>query len=1003
MKKHWRSIEEIENASAPEIPEAEFSVLLMAEDEVKSKSTTSRRDFLKRVGFGIGSAALVSGCEMPVRKAIPYLIKPDGIVPGVPNYYASTFFDGHEYCSILVKTREGRPIKIEGNELSKISKGGTSAKVQASVLSLYDDFRIKTPLKSKEKITWPEADAEITAALDDLSKKNEKIVILSSTVISPSTKKIFSDFIKKYPTAEIVTYDAISASAILEANKETFGVESLPSYRFENADLIVSFGADFLGTWLSPAEFTGQYSARRKITKENTNILKHIQYESTLSLSGSNADVRVPINPSEEGKYLLNLHDKIAEKAGKNNSAHNSPGFNIDATADELWVNKGRSLVISATNDKETQIVVNKINELLGNYGSTINLEVPSYLKQGIDQKMDELVSRMEKGEVKGIIIYNANPVYDYPESEKFIAGLSKTKLSVSLSETLDETAQLVTYICPDTHFLESWNDAEPKKGSYSFAQPVINKLFDTRQAQESLLKWSSAQVTETETKDKAGDNPYYLFIQKFWNDNFFNLQSGFTSFPFFWTNIIQRGVFESENTPAKPEPEVILSRPAFLFTENDFHNTATSILSRKHEGLECLLYESIAIGTGKHANNPWLQELPDPVSKVCWDNYAAISESFAKKYNLKNGDIVIVNELMELPVLIQPGQAENTVSIALGYGRSSAGKVADSLGKNAFKLIENKKNRSFSRSGLKLIPTGENFIFALTQTHHTMQGRDHVRHASLAEYKMNPHAGNEKHLFDQKNKGSLYKKREFSGHHWGIAIDLGLCTGCSACVISCQAENNVPVVGRDEVRNKRIMHWMRIDRYYSEQPSNPEVFFQPVMCQHCDSAPCENVCPVEATQNSKEGLNEMAYNRCIGTRYCMNNCPYRVRRFNWFEYSNNKKFDFNMNSDLGKMVLNPDVVVRSRGVVEKCSFCVQRIQEAKLKAKEENRELPDGEIMPACAQACPAKAIVFGDLSNNESMVSKAFADERNYFLLDEINTSPSVGYMTKIKRSDK
>lgn len=997
MKKYWKSIDELEYAIKIEESGSDSSVQDIPDDEFNNKLTTTRRDFLKLLGFSLGYTVLAQSCESPIRKAIPFLFKPEEIIPGVANYYASTYFDGHDYCSILVKTMEGRPIKIEGNELSRISSGGTNARIQASVLSLYDNARLKSPLKNGIPDTWKTIDADIISQLANSAKKGEKIVLLTSSVISPSTKQVFSDFCAKYPTTEVIAYDAVSASGIIEANNITFKKADIPSYQFSNADLVVSFGADFLGTWISPIEFTRQYAGKRKVSKEHAAMLKHVQFESTLSLTGSNADYRIPINPSEEGIILLNLYNKIAQKAGRTTINVPKSTVNIDSLADELWLNKGRSIVLSGSNDVNIQVVVNRINEHLENYGKTIDLENPVYFKSGIDSRMDDLVDRMEKGEIKVLILYNVNPAYDYPLAEKFNNGLAKTTLSVSFAETLDETAKISTYVCPDCHYLESWNDAEPGKNSLSLCQPVITKIFDTRQAQESLLAWCASDTSggKPEVNTAGDDSVFYKYIQTFWEKNFYPGHSAGSSFPAFWTKSLQNGVVDLPGTGNPTKTESILN-------DTEFFKYASSILNRKAAGFEYTLYESVAIGTGNHANNPWLQELPDPVSKVCWDNYVAISYSFAKKYGLKLGDIVIVNNLFELPVLIQPGQADNTVSIALGYGRTSAGKVADSVGKNAFRLIDVQKTRIYSGSDIKLVPTGVNYILALTQTHHTMEGRDFVHHANLGEYKANPSAGNEVHSTDSKNKKPIYKKREFPGHHWGLAIDLTTCTGCNTCVIACQAENNVPVIGRDEVRNKRIMHWIRIDRYYSERVENPETYFLPVLCQQCNSAPCENVCPVEATQSSKEGLNQMVYNRCVGTKYCMNNCPYRVRRFNWYEYGNNEKFDYTMNSDQEKMVLNPDVVVRSRGVVEKCSFCVQRIQEKKLLAKKENRQLADGEIKPACLQSCPASAMIFGDLNLPGSAITKAMADERTYFLLEELNTLPVVGYLTKIKGID-
>jgi Fe-S-cluster-containing dehydrogenase component len=1051
-KKHWKSIEEYNILSTVDGPQSiddsqQLSVIsgqtsedITESSEQQTPGYFSRRDFLKASGFGLATVAFaLSGCENVINKAIPYLIKPEGVIPGIADYFASTYFDGHDYCSILVKTREGRPVKIEGNALSNISSGGTNARVQASVLSLYDDSRLKAPMKQStvngrqttEKISWEMVDSEIGDALSVMAATGGKIVILTSTVISPSTKSVFKDFIKKFPSAEVITYDAVSSSGMLEANKITFGEETLPTYNFSKADLIVSFGADFLGTWIAPIEFTRQYAGRRNISKENTNISKHVQFESTLSLTGSNADIRIPINPSEEGRILTELYQSIAGKslAGFENlrGLHgDNTKFGISELAKELLAKKGKCLVVSGSNETGIQILVNRINYLLGNYGNTVDIEHPTYYRHGIDSKMWELVERMEKEEIQGIFLYNVNPAYDYPKADKFIKALAKTTLSVSFSDTMDETAKLVNYVCPDSHYLESWNDAEPLQGSFSFCQPVINKLFDTRQAQESLLIWSGV----INSSDPATNN-FQHYIQKYWEGNIYPSQTGYHSFKEFWNSSLQNGVFESRSQKSEvrgQKSEVGSLKHEFLLSENDFSKTVNGIIGRKVDGYEYVLYENIGIGTGKHANNPWLQELPDPVSKVCWDNYLAISYELANRLNLKLGDIVkfqvsgskfqvsnkaqqTSNVELELPILIQPGQAENTVAIALGYGRTSAGKVAKGVGKNAYALVSSSKfkvqseskNRIYSGSGIKIKPTGVNYIFALTQTHHSMEGRPLIRQGNLSEYKTNPYAGNERHLEDVKKNVTIYKKREFKGHHWGLVIDLNKCTGCSACVIACQAENNVPVIGRDEVRKRRIMHWIRIDRYYSENPVIPDVNFQPVFCQHCNNAPCENVCPVEATQNSKEGINEMAYNRCVGTKYCINNCPYHVRRFNWLAYNSNDEissvhYDLSASS-LSKMQLNPDVIVRSRGVVEKCTLCIQRIQEIKLLAKKENREIADGEIKPACLQACPAGAMIFGDQSVPESMVNKSLADERKYFLLEQLNTVPAVGFLTKIK----
>jgi len=994
MKKYWKSIEEKDcfDVSVDENQKklSHKSTLEDIATDIPYKAPASRRDFLKLCGFSITAATLAASCETPVRKTIPYLNKPEEIVPGIANYYASSLFDGGDYCSVLVKTREGRPIKIEGNELSSMTKGGTSARIQASVLSLYDDARLKNPLKKGDKTSWNNVDENVKSLLGEVKDGGKKIAILSSTVISPSTKSVYNDFVKAYPNTQVVYYDAISASALLQANKMSFNEQIIPDYRFDKAAVIVSFGADFLGTWLSPIEYTKGYAKNRKLDINKT-MSRHIQFESGLSLSGSNADERIPIKPSEEGVILANLYNELASLLGKS-TLLNVPKTSrkLKSLAKELVAKQGKSLVISNSNNVHIQLLVNAINDLLGNYNNTIDLNNPLQLKQGLDTDMDALVSDMNSGKVEALILNNVNPAYDYCQADKFKEGLKKLKLSLSFSATLDETASLVDFVCPDDHYLESWGDAEPKKGIYSLAQPTINKLFDTRSAQESLLKWT-------------GNNISYLnYVKEYWKKHIYPLQSKASlknsNFKKFWVKSLQDGVFEVPNLNANK---------TYKFKANNFKNAVAKVVKSNKQiadSFELYFSESVALGNGKHANNPWLQELPDPITKVCWDNYASMSITDAKKRGLENGDVVVLstksNNKIEIPVLLQPGQTQGTLSIALGFGRKSAGKVGNNVGQNVFALAELKEgNTSNFITEVKLKKTSENHALALTQTHYSMEGRDIIRETTLAKYLKNPASGNEKHEKYKEGIKSLYEARPHIGNHWGLSIDLNACTACGNCIIACQAENNVPVVGKEEVRRRRSMHWMRVDRYYSDSVDTPQVLHLPVMCQHCDSAPCENVCPVAATTHSKDGLNNIAYNRCIGTRYCMNNCPYKVRRFNWYAYTESSKFDYNMNSDLGRMVLNPDVVVRVRGVVEKCSMCVQRIQEGTGKAKQENRELIDGEIKTSCVQSCPADALVFGNMNDKNSKISKKLEDERTYHLLEDLSVLPSVAYQTKVR----
>jgi molybdopterin-containing oxidoreductase family iron-sulfur binding subunit len=995
MKKYWKSIteknQEVVSKKDSDNDEYGNTILETTLELSKLDSKTSRRDFLKLSGFSLTAATIAASCEAPINKSIPFLIKPEEVISGIANYYASSLIDGNDFCSILVKTREGRPIKIEGNELSTLTRGRTNARVQASVLSLYDTERLKGPLHKNTETSWEFVDEKVIPLLTSINEKKGQIIILSSTIISPSTKSVYNDFIKKFPQTRIVYYDSISSSAILMANAQSFNLQVIPDYRFDKADLIVSFGADFLGTWLSPVEYTIQYAQKRQLDDKNK-MSRHIQFETGMSLTGSNADKRIPIRPSEEGIILIQIYNQLAKLKGLPIHNINVPVSSVEIMpiALELWSNQQKSLVVSNSNDPNLQVLVNHINDLLGNYGHTINLNIPLHVKQGIDSEMETLIKDMEQGFVEALIINNVNPVYDHPETERIKKGLKNLTISLSFASTLDETAALVDYVCPDNHFLESWNDAEPKKGFFSLAQPTINKLFDTRSSQECLLKWS------------GDDRLYHDYVEQYWLKNIFPLHKKFNKkdiqFKQFWNKSLQDGVVEY--------PSTFKSKKQFKFNPINIQDTIYSIAQYKKPAfgdIEIQLVESVAIGNGKHANNPWLQEMPDPISKVCWDNYAAMSSINASKYELKNGDIIsIVSESneIEIPIIIQPGQAENTITIALGYGRKKSGKVGNNVGQNVYQLGRIKNgNIQYHSNENKIIKTEKNHLFALTQTHHSMEGRDIVKDITLDDYVKNS-SGEKK--FDKENNvqaKSIYGDQVHIGYQWGLSIDLNTCTGCGNCIISCQAENNVPVVGKEEVRKRRIMHWMRIDRYYSDTIENPIVYHQPVMCQHCDNAPCENVCPVSATMHSNDGLNHMTYNRCIGTRYCINNCPYKVRRFNWYEYSNDNKFNSYMTSDLGRMVLNPDVVVRSRGVVEKCSLCVQRIQEGIGKAKLENRLLVDGDIKPACVQSCPADALIFGNMNDEKSRLSMNLNGRRNYYLLEELSTLPSVGYLKKVR----
>ena len=726
---------------------------------------------------------------------------------------------------------------------------------------------------------------------------------------------------------------------------------------------------------------------------------RHIQFETGMSLTGSNADARLPLKPSEEGIALLNLYAALGGVISGSKPLANNPNAEkaIALAAKELSAAKGVSLVVSGSNDVSIQIVVNAINALLGSYGTTIDLDNPSYQFAGNDAEFVEFVNEMNRGEVDAVFFLNSNPAYEFNDAKAFTNALSKVKLRVSFADRKHETASLCQVIAPNHHYLESWGDSNPVEGYYTIIQPAINPVYNSRNAEQGLLIWSENPVTD-----------YYQYIQNNWSKSVL-AQSGTT-----WKELLQKG---SVTLPAKSAGVYSFSRELNSVVQTIIAES-NSLAKGGENGIELHIYQNVAIGDGKAANNPWLQELPDPVSKVTWDNYAAINPKYAEKLGIAELDLVEIKTdkySVTLPVLIQPGQATGTVSVALGYGRAKAGKAGSEIGKNAYpflRLVNATLQLSTSASISKALGTYE---LAQTQTHHTIEGRNIVRETTLKSFLKDPTAGTgHAHV----NKYDLWNEYEQPGHNWVMAIDLNACTGCGACIVACSAENNIPVVGRDEVRRRREMHWIRIDRYYSindgdnritkeeeidklENLDNVSVVHQPMMCQHCDHAPCETVCPVLATVHSSEGLNQMAYNRCIGTRYCANNCPYKVRRFNWFNYWNDSRFDNYMNNEFTQLMLNPDVTTRSRGVMEKCSMCVQRIQAGKLAAKLDKRKLKDGDIKVACQQTCPTNAIIFGDGNDPESEVSKALKSERTYYVLEEINVKPGVGYQTKVRNT--
>ncbi len=1035
-KRYWKSVEELDpsnkaletlrqNEFVEDIPVDEF----LGDKEALDASSTTRRDFLKYVGFSTAAATLAA-CDGPVKRSIPYVVQPERIRPGVANYYATAIADGFDFANILVKTREGRPIKIENNTDAK-AFGTANARVHASVLSLYDSLRLKQPKVDGVPASWNTLDTQVRGRLNALKISGKPLVLLTQTFASPSTERLVQEFSQKMGNVHWVTYDAISESAALDAFEVLYGQRALPDYDFSKAETIVSFGADFLGDWLGGGFDTGYAKGR---IPTHGKMSHHIQLEANLTLTGSNADKRIPLSPSMQKKALAKLAGYVME----DNMAMDIPeelDIYLRNLAKRLRSNGKKTLVVSGIDDVDAQVVALTINAYLRS--EAIDTSSVRRVRSGSDKVVEQLLTAMKDGRIGGLITIGVNPVYTLPNGTEFAEAMKQLDLSLVFSMKDDETASHAQFVGASSHYLESWGDAEFKKGHYGLMQPTIRPLFDTRQFQDCLLTWMDS------------DQTYYDYIQDTWNTSVLQGVS--------WNKALHDGVYHGQDLMEQTMDLEEDESEDFMTSVSSKGTVAINKLAKApSSGMELTLYSKVGIGDGQQANNPWLQEFPDPISRASWDNYVTMSQADAgglgvKNWNVANGalngDYVSVTAngvtLPKVPVIIQPGQAKGTIGLALGYGRTSGVKSELQTGVNAYQLYQG--FNTIQEVSVEKV-SGEH-EFACIQLQNTLMGRgDIIRETTLDQYNTikDPHSKGYWNPVPEVSKDhqempvhspevDLWESFERSiGHHFNMSIDLNACTGCGACVIACHAENNVPVVGKLEVRKSRDMHWLRIDRYYSseatfaeddqkkedisgvmesvsgfgelENPSeNPQVAFQPVMCQHCNHAPCETVCPVAATSHGRQGQNHMAYNRCVGTRYCANNCPYKVRRFNWFLYSENDEFDFHMNDDLGRMVLNPDVVVRSRGVMEKCSLCIQRTQKTILDAKREGRQIKDGEFNTACSSACATGAIVFGDINDKESEVAALSKSARKYYLLEHVGTKPNVFYHVKVRNIEE
>ncbi len=972
-------------------------------DPNENLSGLSRRKFLALLGASAAFAGVACTDYRDKGEVIPYNFKPEEITLGKPNFYASTCTGCNSNCGILIKTREGRPIKIDGNPDHPVNQGKICAKGQASILNLYDPERIKSPLKKNYNVfsetSWEQVDNYV---IDVLSKLGEKeIAIISHSINSPTTLRLLNEFKAIYPTAKVYSYELFNDSIRNSAWQKCYGSGVFPLINWDQAEVILALESDFLGADENRIENLRLFAQARDVDKKKFN--RFYVSESGLSLTGINADYRLSIKPENQLEFIYGLLSELMKRGTINTSLDFKVDLNdvinklkldkkkIEYLIKDLSEKKGKSIIYAGNSlSEDIHISVNLLNELLGNTNlynkNSKNFELNSLSSY---KDFEELVSRIKNGQVGAIIHLNCNPVYHLPEDIGYKDAISNIEDVFTLSENMNESCQLSKYLLPINHNFESWGDFKRRSGVVSLSQPVIMPLHNSRQLEAVLLTWMK--------KDSKAytDTIFHDYLKKNWQESIYPKYSQSINFDKFWYSSLHNGFISyTENSE-------------FNLSFN-YDSIKTDNIKSSDSGYTLVIRESYSLGDGRFANNGWLQELPHPVSKITWDNYAAVSHNTAKSLKLNDNDLIEVEidgRKLRIPVFVQAGNADNTIVIETGYGREYSGIVATGVGFNANKLLSKKFEFSpWIYKNVQVNKVSGKYLLASTQEHHSFDilrvqdlhlKRHIVVEGTVAQYLTNPNFLKEKHHAEHE---SVYAPFEYKEVKWGMSIDLNKCIGCGYCVIACNVENNIPVVGKDQVLKSREMQWLRIDRYYSGSPEDPKISTQPMLCQHCDLAPCENVCPVVATTHSPDGLNQMTYNRCVGTRYCSNNCPYKVRRFNFFNYRDHFRNGYQENS-IFALLNNPEVTVRSRGVMEKCTFCVQRISDARSEAIRKGRTVKGSDVKTACQEACPTDAIKFGDINNSEEEFYKYRNHELGYYSLSELNIKPNVTYITKLR----
>ena len=986
----WRSLDEVSDT-------AEFKQYLHREFPSNASEwldPVGRRNFLKLMSASMALAGVTACTVQPQELIVPYVRQPEEEIPGRPLFFATAITHGGVASGLLVESHGGRPTKIEGNPDHPASKGATDLFAQGSVLTLYDPDRSKTIVQFGEIRPWSGAMTAIRGGLSaQSSSKGAGLRILTETVASPALAAQIQQVLSLYPSAKWIQWEPVNRDNARAGARTAFGQFVEPLYDLTKADVILSLDADFLSSdGAHNLNYMRQFATRRRVEEGADNLNRLYVVESDYTVTGGRADHRLAIKSSQVEAFAR----AVAAAAGVSGISGTAPAASdafASAVAKDLAEHKGRAVVMAGDSQPPAvHAIAHAINAAIG--APVTYLPTPEIVPTEQGAAFTELVADINAGHVQMLVIVGeSNPVHTAPADLKFAEAIRKVSLVVHSGLFVDESAALSHWHIPAAHYLEAWSDARTIDGTVSIVQPLIQPLYGGKSAHEVI-------ATMSERPERNG----YDIVREYWSAVAASGRFGATG---------------SSETPATATPAAG-SQPAAStaaveferawrkwlhdgFIEGSAASAGTTTVapdvatrvgpaSTPIDGLEVNFRRDPTIYDGRYANNGWLQELPKPMSKLTWDAAAHMAPATAEASDLHNGDVIAISQegrSIHAPVFVMPGHARDSITITVGYGRRHAGRLGNGLGVNAYEL---RGSSSLFFGAATMTKTGDDYDLAITQEHWAIEGRNLIRSATLEEFKENPAFVKEMEHVKGGKRISLYADHEYRGQQWGMAIDMNACTGCMACVIACVAENNIPVVGKAQVRTNREMHWLRIDRYFAGNPEAPDVYMQPLPCQQCENAPCEVVCPVAATAHSAEGLNDMVYNRCVGTRYCSNNCPWKVRRFNFLLYQD-------WNTPQFKLQRNPDVTVRSRGVMEKCNYCVQRINAARIQSKREDREIRDGEIVTACQAVCPAEAIVFGNINDPDSRVAALKASPRNYTMLEDLNTRPRTTYLAAVK----